>query len=430
MRTYSGETREDLKALAGVIRGELIRESLVSMGRTAPNPAVACVVAVRNGKTYRLFTGGTEPPGGRHAEIVALDHLDAAMWSLGDSRMYVTLEPCSTHGRTPPCTRRITGYDDLGRVTIASGDPNLGGEGVRELRENGKRVRSGNSDVGETFLQGFFSRLAGHGPRLHLKAAITADGYMSGGPDERLLISGPAARDFTMQLRACLDAVLVGPGTLAGDSPGLDLRLTADGPITGERVQALEGGDLLCESMLRFFEDEANRRSKTDPEFQPRRLFLAGRDFPARREFLSKQIALAQTTKRPAEILLGAFSGPEFTGDTGFGGEEGILMRDHRRELPRLDAPDFGRSLRRLLGELDLNEVLLEGGPTMLAAMEPALLPGDRVYILKSRKMVLDRPGAPARHNSGGRKVPSYLLEPPFKARFDLGEDELILKEF
>jgi diaminohydroxyphosphoribosylaminopyrimidine deaminase/5-amino-6-(5-phosphoribosylamino)uracil reductase len=201
-----------------------------SMNDAAPNPRVGCVI-VRDGRV--LGEGWTQPPGSNHAEIEAL--LDARRngHDVRGATVYVSLEPCSHFGRTPPCaTAMIEAH--VGRVIAAVEDPNplVAGGGLEMLRSAGIDVRCGLLELEAAELNvGFFSRMQRGRPWVRMKIAASLDGMtaLENGVS-KWITSEEARRDgHAWRARAC--AVLTGIGTVQADNPQLDVRLvqtTAD----------------------------------------------------------------------------------------------------------------------------------------------------------------------------------------------------------
>lgn len=405
------------------------------MGRTFPNPAVAAVVVRAQHSVAQFFTGFTEPPGGRHAEVVALDEYDADQPTLKldlargngpehvpsaasglaqEAIMVVTLEPCSRQGRTPPCTRRIIGSPAIVGVGIGVDDPNLSGEGWQQLRNSGRKVRRSAlaGRLAGHFLAGFVSRTRGNGPRLHLKAALTHDGLMARtGDPQRFSISGPEARSIGMLLRAKLDAVVVGPGTAALDLPALDLRTESWAADLPEKVKSVYGRDLLFDTWLQH-SNAMRELAREQRAYQPLRICLLGRSFAGQEEFFLAQQRLARSTGRDCVYFV-----------TGGEAPRGVdAMR-----LPALDAPDFGKALRGALAELGCNEVLVEGGPGLFHALRDELRKSDRLVLLRSKQRVAGpgRISGGARIHRFGTTLPDYLLDWKAHARYDLGSDTM-----
>ncbi|GAB4261053.1 bifunctional diaminohydroxyphosphoribosylaminopyrimidine deaminase/5-amino-6-(5-phosphoribosylamino)uracil reductase RibD [Deferrisoma sp.] len=194
------------------------------LGRTSPNPAVGCVV-VRDG---RVVGRGYHPRAGEpHAEVFALDEAGPAARG---ADLYVTLEPCSHHGRTPPCTDRIVAAG-VRRVVAAMADPNpaVAGRGFERLRAAGIRVEVGLSEpearrLNEAFCLSIVERRA----FVHLKLAATLDGKTATASGDSRWITSPQSRERVHRLRDRCGVVIVGVGTAAADDPRLTVRLPGE----------------------------------------------------------------------------------------------------------------------------------------------------------------------------------------------------------
>jgi diaminohydroxyphosphoribosylaminopyrimidine deaminase / 5-amino-6-(5-phosphoribosylamino)uracil reductase len=192
---------------------------------TSPNPWVGAVVVTTDGHT---FDGATEPPGARHAEIVALD---AAGDDARGATLVTTLEPCSHTGRTGPCVDRIIAARPA-RVVVGIEDPdsNVAGRGIAALRAAGIETIVGIAadDVADQLAPYLHHRRTGR-PYVVLKLATTLDGRTAAADGTSRWITGVEARRDVHRLRADADAVLVGAGTVRADDPELTVR-DADGP--------------------------------------------------------------------------------------------------------------------------------------------------------------------------------------------------------
>lgn len=191
--------------------------------QVSPNPAVGCVI-LADGRI--VGEGVTEPPPGRHAEVVALA---AAGSAARGATVVVSLEPCAHHGRTPPCTDALVAAG-VARVVIGHPDPHpLASGGAARLTAAGVAV-TGPLDAGATLrqtvarqLEGFLTVVARGRPHVTLKVAQTVDGAVAH-PADRRWITGPTARRAVHRWRAAVDGVLVGSGTVLADDPRLDVR--------------------------------------------------------------------------------------------------------------------------------------------------------------------------------------------------------------
>ncbi len=190
-------------------------------GRTAPNPMVGAVV-VRDGQL--LAEGWHVAVGEPHAESVALAGL---VGTATGATMYVNLEPCCHHGRTPPCTGVVLSAG-LERVVVGieDPDPRVHGRGLQILREAGLQVDIGVEEQACRELNGGYLKRAARGlPRVWLKAACTLDGRIADASGVSQWISGPQARQRVHRMRDRCDAIVVGSGTLKADDPALNTRV-------------------------------------------------------------------------------------------------------------------------------------------------------------------------------------------------------------
>jgi len=207
------------------LMGEAIALAAAVRRQTSPNPWVGAVV-VASGQS---FGGATEPPGGAHAEVVALAAARSAGAELRGATLYVTLEPCSHHGRTPPCAEAII-EAGIGRVVVAVEDPDerVAGRGIALLRAAGITVDVGvGADQVTTQLESYFMHRRTGRPWVTLKLAATLDGRTAAADGTSKWITGAEARADAHQLRADHDAVLVGAGTVRADDPELTVRHVA-----------------------------------------------------------------------------------------------------------------------------------------------------------------------------------------------------------
>jgi diaminohydroxyphosphoribosylaminopyrimidine deaminase/5-amino-6-(5-phosphoribosylamino)uracil reductase len=201
----------------------------VALGRrvradTSPNPWVGAVVVPDGDQP--AAEGATQPWGGPHAEAVALELAGA---SARNATVYVTLEPCAHHGRTPPCTDALIAAG-VRRVVVGvlDPDPQVSGRGVQRLREAGIDVEVGVAEAEVTAsLRPYLAHRRRGRPWVVLKLAATLDGRIAAPDGSSQWITGPAARMDVHQLRAESDAILVGAGTVRADDPALTVREVA-----------------------------------------------------------------------------------------------------------------------------------------------------------------------------------------------------------
>jgi diaminohydroxyphosphoribosylaminopyrimidine deaminase/5-amino-6-(5-phosphoribosylamino)uracil reductase len=190
---------------------------------SAPNPAVGCVI-VKDGQI--IGSGFTQLPGGNHAEIQALQDAAAKGHDVRGATVYVTLEPCSHFGRTPPCADALV-RAGVAKVVAAMADPNplVAGQGMARLQAAGIAVESGILAAQARELNiGFFTRMLSGKPWVRLKVAASLDGKTALHNGQSQWITSQAARDDGHMWRARAGAILTGIGTVKEDNPQLTVR--------------------------------------------------------------------------------------------------------------------------------------------------------------------------------------------------------------
>ncbi|MCP5446369.1 MAG: bifunctional diaminohydroxyphosphoribosylaminopyrimidine deaminase/5-amino-6-(5-phosphoribosylamino)uracil reductase RibD [Chromatiaceae bacterium] len=317
----------DYRFMARALR--LARKGLYT---THPNPRVGCVL-VREGKL--VGEGYHRRAGEPHAEPNALR---AAGTEARGATVYVTLEPCAHQGRTPACTEALI-EAGVHRVVAAMEDPNplVAGAGFERLRQAGIEVEQGVLQVqAEALNPGFIKRMRLGRPYVRCKLALSLDGRTALANGESQWITGSAARLDVQRLRARSDAIVTGIGTVLADDPSMNVRL--DGGAFSETVR------------------EAGLR-------QPQRVVLDPR---LRMPASAKMIGLAGDT-----LVVGLTDGPNRRSLEAAGAKVMLLPgEDGRIDLS---------ALLDQLGRSQINEVLVESGPTLAGAFLAAGLVDELV---------------------------------------------------
>ena len=200
-------------------------------GYTSPNPMVGAVV-VREGRI--VGRGWHQKAGGPHAEAHAIDDAGAAAFG---ATLYVTLEPCNHHGRTPPCTQKILAAG-IRRVIMAMEDPNpdVAGGGAEFLRQNGIIVSSGIREKEARRLNEFFiTHARKRRPFVILKTAATLDGRIATRTGDSRWVTGESARAHVHEIRHAVDGIMVGVNTIKTDDPSLTTRRTGKPGVNPRR---------------------------------------------------------------------------------------------------------------------------------------------------------------------------------------------------
>ena len=196
--------------------------AMLGLGSTAPNPMVGCVV-VHAGKI--IGEGWHQQYGGPHAEVNAIASVKDKQL-LPESTLYVTLEPCSHYGKTPPCADLIL-KNNIGRVIICNSDPNplVSGNGIRKLKEAGVQVQVGLMEPeGLALNKFFFTYHARQRPYIILKWAETQDGFIGRDDDQKLWITSKLGKKLVHKWRSQMQAIMVGTRTALKDNPQLNTR--------------------------------------------------------------------------------------------------------------------------------------------------------------------------------------------------------------
>ncbi len=243
----AGHLRYMQQALTEAEKGELF---------VAPNPMVGAVI-VHKGKV--LSTGYHARFGEPHAEVQAVQALNEEDHHLiPESIMYVTLEPCSHHGKTPPCCEMLV-REGFRHIVVATKDPNpkVAGKGLAYLESHGVKVELGIAGEQAAELnKAFFTFHSKQRPYIVLKWAVSADGFLSGTGGELVHMTGPESDVIVHKLRAKYPAILVGAATAIGDDPLLTVRhvrgpdplrvILSDGrPLPEDLRMYQDGGNVL-----------------------------------------------------------------------------------------------------------------------------------------------------------------------------------------
>lgn len=303
-------------------------------GTASPNPRVGCVL-VRDG--IAVGRGFHRRAGEPHAEAVAVREAGEATRG---ATLYVNLEPCAHHGRTPPCAELLV-ERGVARVVAAMRDPDprVDGRGFERLRRAGIRVDIGPlAEEAAELNAAFIHWHRHHRPRVTLKAAASLDGLIAVAEGESRWITGPAARRFAHRLRARHDAVLVGGGTVRRDDPLLTVRLPG---LDVRRLRAVISPTLDLPAAARLFGDGAG----------PVVVYTGAGSAAAQRRALDGRAEIVDVPPRGDGLELGAV-----LDDLGARGIQSLLVEGG------------GRTLGAFLAAGLADDIVLFGAPVLFGA--------------------------------------------------------------
>lgn len=324
--------------------GWALRLAMRGWGRTSPNPMVGALVV----RDHRIVGRGYHARAGElHAERVALN---AAGDAARGATLYVTLEPCTHYGRTPPCTEAVL-ESGVRRVVIGQTDPNphVSGGGVELLRSRGLEVTTGVLEEKCARLnEAFTTFVTRNRPFAVLKLAASLDGKIATASGDSKWITSERSRRFVHRLRGGMDAVLVGGTTVSTDDPELTCRI----PRGRDPVR------IVLDSQLRLS--------------------------PARRVFRSASDARALVcTRKDADP------------------KKARILEAAGAEVVRVDSDPYGVSLRAVmqaLAQRQITSVLIEGGSRVAAsALRAGLV--DKLYVFYAPKII------------GGQEAPGMIAD-------------------
>jgi len=350
-----------------------LHQARKGLGRTSPNPAVGAVI-VQQGRVTAV--GFHRKAGAPHAEVDALNKVDG--YAPGGT-LYVTLEPCNHHGRTPPCTEAIL-QSGIQRVVVGMKDPNphVRGGGIAYLLQRGVTVRAGVLERACTQMNEAYIRfVTAHRPFVILKSALTLDGWTATRTNHSAWITNEKSRDFVHRMRDRADAILVGVGTVLSDDPSLTTRLRGRRGRNPVRI--------VVDTHLRT----PSHAKVIAPDPSAPTVLVAGEHVkPQRVEFFEKQ---------------------------------GVSVIRCREVSGRIDLV----ALMGILGKMSVMSVLVEGGASLVGSLIREQLI-DKFYLFAAPKILGGDDGIPLARGPGPERMDECLhLTEIERRRF--GDDTLII---
>ena len=327
------------------ILSELKINSLLAMGYSSPNPPVACVITDLNDNI--LSSAHTQKTGFNHAER-------EAYLKLGDNfsekhNLYVTLEPCSHFGRTPPCLDLLLKYKPQ-KVFLGIKDPNPLVKKVNSitiLRENNIDVEFSLEiqDIANEFLGGYINRIQSGIPKFLVKSALSKEGYYKSKSNNRESISSPISNNLTHFIRQSMDAIIVGPKTVYYDSPKLNFR-----KIDTNLELTFDSKDIFFDSIKLLMKDTKLVNLINNRNNQPYRIFMISERYFPDEFFFKKQFDLDKS--KNIFICLDKLGLDK----------QKMLIEISENELIFSEKFKFIDTLKFIYNKFNFNTILVEGG--------------------------------------------------------------------
>ncbi|HMW06071.1 MAG TPA: bifunctional diaminohydroxyphosphoribosylaminopyrimidine deaminase/5-amino-6-(5-phosphoribosylamino)uracil reductase [Leptospiraceae bacterium] len=369
------------------ILDKLRRLSFQAMGYSSPNPPVACVITDLKGMI--LAEAHTQRVGENHAEREAYKLFKEKYKNISEIKhlVFVTLEPCTHFGRTPPCLDLILEYKPS-CVYYGLADPNplvRKRDGFLECSQRGIRIEQNLEikKIASEFLTGFISRLEKNRPQFFIKSAISREGFYSNSERTRLSLSNIYSNQITQMLRAKLDAVIVGPKTVYRDLPRLDFR----GFISNRLEPSLENNItnfMDCLFYFSFEKDSLDYHNLHINEYQPYRIFILSLNQIPEKEFFDAQSEISMRAKKSIFVLL------DFDEKSDKHASLFQKLSEISLESPEilLNSQDLYPRLIELFQKYSLNTVLIEGGNLLYSLFSKNFQERDSIYLIKTNKEI------------------------------------------
>ena len=371
--------------------------SFLAMGYSTPNPPVACLITDLEGNI--LSEGFTQRAGENHAEREAYQSF-ALKFSDAKSiphLVFVTLEPCTHFGKTPPCIDLILEYKPV-CVYYGLTDPNplvKNRDGKKECEIAGIQfIKSPEIErLGLEYLSGFISRIHNKRPQVFMKSALSQEGFYADLEKSRIFLSNEKSNEVTQMLRAKLDAIIVGPVTVYVDYPGLDFRgfekkTSEQKIIQNTKSNTPQKKFNFTETLISSAFDSSSKEwhhSKLT-EYQPYRVFVLSLKKIPDQLFFKKQLLLSEKFgKEKTLFFLLDHEEQNLTHDKycsimrELSSQELIIVKNKSELLGKLFAK---------FSDLSLNTILVEGGNLLYKLFSEKLEAEDLVYFIRSNKHI------------------------------------------
>jgi len=346
--------------------------SFLATGLSSPNPPVAAVITDLEGNI--LAEGHTQVVGQNHAEREAYSKLNF----IPPHYLFVTLEPCSHTGKTPPCLDLVLKYRPK-KVFLGLKDPNplvRARDSIEIMQKNGIEVEflGELSQIAHSFLGGFLQRVNNKRPSYILKSAVSKEGYFCSENKFPVHLTNPKTDNLFQALRAKVDAILVGPKTVYTDRPRLNYR--------GYKVENLESLEFPIDPFWNTLVKSVYTSSFVSTpslQTQPYRIFCLSSKYSISENFLITQMKINEQTNTEKIIFL-------------------LLDKLPTKEIKKLDklkakifpinSDSFIKELNKYLLELGVNNLLVEGGNFLYSLFSPYLNLYDSIILIQTLQSI------------------------------------------
>jgi diaminohydroxyphosphoribosylaminopyrimidine deaminase/5-amino-6-(5-phosphoribosylamino)uracil reductase len=350
---------------------ELTLNSFLALGLSSPNPPVACVITDENNKI--LSSAHTQKIGLNHAEREAYEKL-GTNFNLPHF-IYITLEPCSHFGRTPPCIDLILNKKPR-KVFLGSLDPNpivRKRDSLNLLKQNGieYEISAEIKQISEEFLSGFFMKIYKNKPLVLMKSAISAEGYYKQSSQKQIHITSNESNNISQCIRQSVDGIIVGSSTVKYDTPKLNFRSIKKINLHLDPIK-----NIFFNSIFHVLSNEYLINIINDRQNQPYRIFIiSNKNFPEIKFFNDqKSIGIDKTIFIQSEKLSKE--------------NENILYKFTSNEIYKSSFDNIKDTIFEIANTFGLNSILIEGGNSLYKEFVLSLEKEDKIIEVQSNIII------------------------------------------
>ena len=346
---------------------ELSTNSFLALGFSSPNPPVACVITDENNKI--LSSAHTQKSGFNHAEKEAYEKLGTNFNV--PHFVYVTLEPCSHFGKTPPCVDLILNKKPK-KVFLGSLDPNpvvRKRDSLNLLKQNGIEYEFSDEikDIAEDFLSGFFLRINKKRPLVLMKSAVSVEGYFKHSSLKKVQITSNESNNISQCIRQSVDGIVVGSSTVKYDQPKLNFR-----SIKKINTSITKVKNIFFNNIFHILSNEYLIKIINDRQNQPYRIFIiSNKNFPEDKFFIDqKSIGINKTIFIQSEKLSKE--------------NENLLYKFTSNEIYKSSFDNIKSTIFEIANKFGMNSILVEGGNSLYKEFVIGLEKEDKIFEIQS----------------------------------------------